>query len=78
MKPGIGYTIMDHTNEGDEVPEPKLAHEYSISGWFIFEKDKLINDFHTGFRVSIKKPFTDDIIGDRTFYYTLGKKEQIV
>ena len=38
MKPGVGYTVMDHKKEGDEVPEPKLPHEYSISGWFLFEK----------------------------------------
>ena len=38
MKPGVGYTVMDHKKEGDEVPEPKLAHEYSISGWFLFDK----------------------------------------
>ena len=75
MKPGLGYTIIDHNKSGDEVPEPKLPHEYSISGWFIFEKNKLTENWHTGLRVGIKKPFTDDVIGDRTFYYKVGKSE---
>ena len=69
---------MDHTKDGDEIPELRLPQEYSISGWFIFAKGRLVEDWHTGFKVSIKKPASDNVIGDRSLYYSIGKAEQII
>mgnify|MGYP001810267074 CR=1 FL=1 len=60
------------------MPEPRLANEYSMSGWFLFEKGKLVGPWHTGFRVGNKSPPTDDQLGDHTLFYKIGKVDNCV
>ena len=62
---------MYHKEKGDNIIELDYhKNTQSVDDSYV-DTERLVKNLHTGFKVFIKKPASENVIGHRTIYYSI-------